>query len=138
MTLQAPAPTVTAPPDEDNLGWALWWIRENGHMYLAVRDELDDGFRMYPDAPTSVDSAFHTVRFRRRINSRGDMFSLNNNATALCARLYLHERKQHADKIATRRSWLDDLSPADWSSLTFAASRIKAPPNLGPLFGGRA
>lgn len=139
MTLRVPAPTVTAPDwTSDPLGAGLWWIRENGHMYLAVRDVLDEGFRKYPDAPTSVDSAFHVVRFTRRATSRGDMFSLNNNATAMCARLYLHERPQHAGKIEKRRSWVDDLSPSDWSRLTFAASRIPQQVDQGPLFGGRA
>ena len=139
MTLQASAPTVTAPDfTTDPYAWALHWIRTSGQVYKEFERLVDERLAQRPTDRISADMVLHVIRWNTDVRSTDDTVAVNNSASSLCARLYIARRPHAKANFELRRSWVDDLRPADWSSLTFAASRIKAPPNLGPLFGGRA
>lgn len=139
MTLRVPAPTVTAPDWQDNpYEWCMWYLTENQRVYREFRRVLDQRFARYPEAKMSADAALHVVRFNTHVNARGDMFQINNNASALFARLYTFERPQYKGNFELRKSWLDDLDPAAKWRLANAAKGIKDEPAQAALFGGRA
>ena len=139
MTLQAPAPTVTAPDfTSDHYAWGDWWIETNGHIFREFERLVTDRLQQRPDARISADMVLHVIRWNTDIRGEGEPVSINNNASSLCARLYIALYPAAARNFEIRRSWIDDLRPSDWSNLTFKASRVKKPVDLGPLFGGRA
>lgn len=130
--------SVTAPDFKvDPLGWSQWWLRENGHVYLEFERLVTERLRQRPAARISADQVLHVIRWETDVRADGDVVSANNNATSLCARLYVHAHPHAKGNFETRRSWIDDLSPADWSRLTFAATRIPKPAPVTPLFGSR-
>jgi hypothetical protein len=123
-----PEPTVTAPDWTNNpLEWCLWYIRENRHMYHAFRDLIDARLKRYPQARVSADDAFHKLRWDHPINAKGDMFAVNNNATALFARMYISERPDARENFDLRKSFLDDLTPDEKWKLVLTA-RSPLPP----------
>lgn len=130
--------SVTAPDwTHSPLEWAVWYLRENGHLYSAFRDELDKRLSQYPSARVSADAVMHHIRWVTPHKATGDLVSVNSNAVSLFARLYIAERPARSGNFETRRSWVDDLSPSDLSRLTFLAARVRPADPVTPLFGGR-
>jgi hypothetical protein len=117
-----PEPNVTAPDwRTDPLGWCGWYLNENRHIYHAFRAIVDERLKRYPQGRVSADDAFHKLRWDHPINARGDLFALNNNATALFARLYIYERPTSRENFDLRSSFFDRLTPDEWWGLVLAA-----------------
>jgi hypothetical protein len=135
--VRLPSPTVTAPSWEaDPYGWCLWYLRENGRVYRAWRDAVDQRRARYPSARISADAALHHVRWSTPVNADGDLFQVNNNAGALFARVYIGDRRVPRDTFELRHSFLDDLTPAQkWELVRVAqasAEPVEEQPALLP------
>lgn len=121
-TTPTPTASTTAPPwRQDPYGWCLWYLRKNGHIYRAFRKEVDDRLARYPRSRVSADAVLHYIRWNTPINAEGDLFSINDHASALFARIYLVERPQHAERFELRRSFLDYLTRDQVDELLVAA-----------------
>jgi hypothetical protein len=113
VTKQLPLefPTVTAPRWEDSpVAWACWYLRENGHVYKKFRELIDDALRANPTMRVSADQALHVLRWNLRIRAEGDVFAINDHASALFARLYIEERPHAKDNFELRKSFFDMLN----------------------------
>ena len=121
--------TVTAPDfTKDPTGWCLWYLTENAHIYRAFRRELDQRFHQYPEARVSADAALHHIRWQTPTGARGDLVKINNNASALFARLYVYERPHRKSNLELRRSFLDSLDAQSKWLLARAAEAIADEP----------
>ncbi len=116
MTTVTLEPTVTAPDfGTDPLAYYHWHLSTHPEMYVAFRRQADLYRAVDPARSFSADMICHALRFERGMNAAGDHYRVNNNVTALYARLYRHERPGAA--VAVRGSSLDALDPADWAAL---------------------
>lgn len=126
MTLKLPPRSVTAPSwDADPVGWAEWYLRENAHVYREFRRLVLASIQHHPSMPISADQVLHVIRWNSRVSARGDLFAINNNASALFARLFLEEHPQHRALFRTRRSVLDDLDAESWRRLMVAFEPLR-------------
>jgi hypothetical protein len=125
MPHRSEAPAADRAPDWQThpLRWCHWYMRTNGHLYVAFRAEVDARLRRYPEARISADAVMHYLRWATPLNARGDLYKINSNAAPLFARVYLAERPQHVERMSLRRSILDDLSATELHAMAHAAWR---------------
>lgn len=129
--------SVTAPDfSVDPLGWSIWLMNTNGHVYSEFERLVGERLRQRPNARISADMVLHVIRWNTDVREDGDIPAINNNASSLFARLYIARHPSAERNFEKRRSWVDDLSPSDLSRLTFLASRVR-PVETTPLFGSR-
>jgi len=127
----APEPTPATTPSwaEDKFGWCLWYLNENGHLYVAFREAADALFERHPTARTSAETILQHLRYLTPATAEGDPFKINNNARSLFARLYLVERPQYRDQFERRTSHLDLLSGSEkWALVRAAEAAAEANP----------
>lgn len=80
--------------------------RENPHIYAALRlmsIQLEEaGFQRW-----SMKGLFEALRYQQALKTRGESFKLNNNYTALYARLLMDNepRLEGFFEIRQRRAW---------------------------------
>jgi hypothetical protein len=113
VTKQLPLkfPTVTAPRwEDDKVEWACWYLRENGHIYKEFRRRADEAMKADPHGPMSADDILHSIRWDTRLKAKGDVFKINDHASALFARLYIEERPHAQKNFRSRKSFFDMLT----------------------------
>lgn len=119
--------SVSAPDwAADPAGWCAWLLSTNGHLYQEFRRLVDEMLRANPTARLSADQVCHVMRWNAQLRSEGDFFKVNNNASALFARLYLVERPHARGVFETRRSALDDLPPGEWERVLLAFEPLRS------------
>lgn len=118
--------SVTAPDwSADPAQWCCWYLDENADLYREFRRLADEMLRRRPGTKLSADQVCHVVRWNSRLAASGDYFAVNNNATALFARLYVEERPQHEGVFSTRKSVLDYLPPEQWDRVLLAFESVR-------------
>lgn len=119
--------SVSAPDwAADPAGWCAWLLTTNGHLYVEFRRLVDEMLRANPSARLSADQVCHVMRWNAQLRSEGDFFKVNNNASALFARLYALERPQARGVFETRRSALDDLPLEEWERVLLAFEPLRS------------
>lgn len=120
---------VTAPDFSDNpTRWAQWYITHGAAVYKEFRRLCLEMLSARPDLKLSADQVLHVVRWNSRLRAQGDVVAVNNNASALFARLFADEHPEHADAFERRRSVWDDLPPAEWQLIWSAHMRARRRP----------
>lgn len=128
MSQQLPItfPTVTAPSWQDSpLRWACWLLQEHPDIYRKFRELTDDALRLRPGRVLSADQVLHVIRWDTELKGEGDVVKINNNASALFARLYVLERPQHEGCFRVRKSFYDMLSEEEWRHLLLAFEPLR-------------
>lgn len=117
---------VVAPDwSVDPVGWCVWFLCENGHVYREFRRLVDDMRRSAGEGVRlSADGVCHVIRWNSRLKARGDVVAINNNAAALMARLYLEERPE-ATVFDKRESLFERLSASEWERLMVAFEPLR-------------
>lgn len=114
---------TAAPPWSENvdqrIAWAVWHLRENGHLYLQFR-RLADQYLARGNA-FSAKVVLNVMRFVGR-GATGDVFAVNNNLEPLFARLYMLERRC---KFEQRKCWLDLLGDAEFAQILTAFAPLR-------------
>lgn len=117
---------VTAPRFADNPArWGAWYVVHGANVYVEFRRLCLDMLRVRPTTKLSADQVLHVVRWNSQLRAEGDIVAVNNNASALFARLFVEEFPQHTDAFERRRSVWDDLSPSDWQLVLNAFERLR-------------
>lgn len=117
---------VTAPVFADNPArWGAWYIVHGSHVYSAFRRLCLEMLRHRPTTKLSADQVLHVVRWNSQLRADGDVVAVNNNASALFARLFVAEFSQHAGVFETRRSVWDDLDLGEWQLILNAFERLR-------------
>lgn len=130
-TMRLPAPSVTSPSWADNpVEWCLWFLRSNGHVYVAFRREVQRRVELLEargaKRQLSADQVCHGLRWDSPDGAEGDTFRINNNAVALLARLFQAEYPQLSKGIfRLRRSLLDDLPAGEWERILMAFEPLR-------------
>ena len=106
--------------------WARWYVEVNPGIYRAFRSLVRARLARYPRARLSADAVLHTVRWNTPINARGDLFKVNNNVSALFARMYVHEFPEAVFNFELRRSLLDDIVNSDIQAMISIALTSEA------------
>jgi len=118
---------VTAPRFGDNPArWGQWYIAHAPHVYREFRRLCLDMLRSRPTTKLSADQVLHVVRWNSQLRAEGDVVAINNNASALFARLFVEEFPQHAEVFTQRRSVWDDLNSQEWQSILNAFERLRS------------
>ena len=118
---------VTAPVFRDNPArWGAWYVVHGAHVYSEFRRLTLDMLRVRPTTKLSADQVLHVVRWNSQLRAEGDVVAVNNNASALFARLFVEEFPQHAQAFDRRRSVWDDLTPAEWQLIWNAFERLRS------------
>ncbi len=113
--------SVVAPDwSADPVGWCVWLLESNGHLYREFRRLVDEMLAHRPGVRLSADQVCHVMRWNAQIQSEGDQFKVNNNSAALFARLYVYEHPEAVDVFDLRRSLLDDLTAEEWRRIAAA------------------
>ncbi|MDO4247086.1 MAG: hypothetical protein Q4C89_13790 [Deinococcus sp.] len=117
-------PRVTAPDfSTDPLGYYVWHLENHPDMYRQFRATADAYRAGDPDRRLSADMICHVMRWHSVVHAGDDQFQVNNNLTALYARLYKNERPDA--RISTRPSQLDALLPDERDRLAAAFAPLK-------------
>lgn len=128
-SLRLPRASVTAPSFRaDPVAWGVWYMRQNAHVYEEFRRLTLEMVRRRPDIERlSADQVLHVVRWNSQLHASGDVVAVNNNASAMFARLFAEERPHHRDLFETRRSVWDALPRSEWLRITLAYSGFLPP-----------
>ncbi|AAF12345.1 hypothetical protein [Deinococcus radiodurans] len=115
---------VTAPDfTTDPLGYFVWHLETHPDMYRQFRQTADAYRAGDPARRLSADMICHVLRWQSVVHAGDDLFQVNNNLTALYARLYKNERPDA--RISTRPSMLDALLPDERDRLAAAFAPLK-------------
>ncbi len=117
---------VTAPNFADNPArWGAWYVVHGADVYREFRRLTLEMLRSRPTTKLSADQVLHVVRWNSQLRAEGDVVAINNNASALFARLFAAEFPQHAAAFELRRSVWDDLKPPEWQLIMNAFERLR-------------
>lgn len=117
---------VTAPRFADNPArWGAWYVVHGAHVYGEFRRLCLDMLGARPATRLSADQVLHVVRWNSQLRAEGDLVAINNNASALFARLFVAEFPRYAEVFERRRSVWDDLTALEWDSILVAFERTR-------------
>lgn len=128
MTEQLPLTlgSVTAPRwENDPVSWACWYLSNNPHVYRTFRRLCDDALKRNPHAIISADMVLHVIRWETSIKGAGDVFRINNLASALFSRLYALDRPKRKGCFRIRKSIFDMLTPDEERRLMNAFEGVR-------------
>lgn len=120
--------SVTAPRFADNPArWGAWYVVHRKDVYREYRRLCLRMLKARPGTKLSSDQVLHVVRWNSQLRAEGDVVAVNNNASALFARLFVVEHPEHAEVFEKRRSVWDDLPPDEWRPVLEAFERVRRP-----------
>lgn len=126
MSMLLPEPTVTAPQFAANPArWAVWYLKNNGHIYRAFRHEVLTMLRARPGIRLSADQVLHVIRWNSILAAEGDFVAINNNLSSLFARLLIEEHPEHEGVFTRRHSVWDDLTLLEWDDILLEFERLR-------------
>lgn len=124
---------VRPPRFEDHPArWGAWYVVHGKDVYVEFRRLCLVMLKARPGTQLSSDQVLHVVRWNSRLRVDGDVVAINNNASALFARLFVLEHPEHAETFAQRRSVWDDLPSDEWQLILNAFERVRRPPRRWP------
>lgn len=100
--------------------WAVEYLTANAQVYRAFAELVDARRRDRPGVRLSADMVLHVVRWNSGIREASGPWKVNNDVSALLARVYEAERGSLDGPTVVfqkRRSWLDDLPFGTWTHL---------------------
>jgi hypothetical protein len=114
--------------DESHLAWAIWYLKENAHVYKEFRKIVNNALAVSPRMKISTDQVLHVIRWNSAVAADGDTFAVNDHCGSLFTRLYIEEYPHRERHFYTRRSWLDRLTEAEREQLMLAFEPIRTRP----------
>jgi hypothetical protein len=119
-------PKKRAPDwDDSHLAWAIWYLKENGHVYREFRKLVNNALAVSHRMKISTDQVLHVLRWNTAVAADGDTFEINDHCGSLFTRLYIAEYPHRADRFYTRRSWLDNLTDKEHDELMYAFAPLR-------------
>jgi hypothetical protein len=112
-------PPPPAPPATAQAGYpvrrAMDYVRGNPGIYRRFKERANDWRRRNPGARFGAKMIVEVLRFESNVAESDGAYRLNNNHTALLARMYLAEYPEAP--LETRESGLDSLHSGVWGHL---------------------